>query len=77
MQAHLEENWAVVGEAIQTILRREGFPKPYEKLKELTRTNERIDEKAIREFIKKLKVSDEVKEELMKFTPHNYTGKTV
>jgi adenylosuccinate lyase len=73
----LENNWAVVAEAIQTILRREGFPKPYEKLKELTRTNERIDEKAIKDFIKKLKVPAGVKSELDKITPHNYTGKSV
>ncbi len=73
----LENNWAVVAEAIQTILRREGYPKPYEKLKELTRTNARIDEKAIKEFIKKLKVPAGVKNELNKITPHNYTGKSV
>ena len=70
----LEANWAVVAEAIQTILRREGFPKPYEKLKELTRKNKKIDKKAISEFIKKLKVSNEVKDELLKITPENYTG---
>lgn len=72
----LEDNWAVVGEAIQTILRREGFPKPYEKLKELTRTHSKIDKHAIHAFIKKLKVSPEVKKELLKLTPQNYTGKT-
>ena len=71
---HLEDNWAVVGEAIQTILRREGFPKPYEKLKELTRNNEKIDKAAIHAFIKKLKVSDEVKQELLAISPQNYTG---
>lgn len=76
IHADLENNWAVVGEAIQTILRREGFPKPYEKLKELTRTNSKIDEKAIKSFIKKLKVSAEVKNELLKITPQNYTGKS-
>ncbi len=70
----LEDNWAIVAEAIQTILRREGFPKPYEKLKELTRTNDKIDKKAIHDFIKKLKVSASVKEELLKITPFNYTG---
>ena len=70
----LESNWAVVGEAIQTILRREGFPKPYEKLKELTRNNAKIDKEAIQNFIKKLKVDDRVKEELLKITPQNYTG---
>ncbi len=70
----LEDNWAVVGEAIQTILRREGFPKPYEKLKELTRKNEKIDKDAIHKFIDKLKVSDEVKIELKRLSPENYTG---
>ena len=72
----LEDNWAVVAEAIQTILRREGVPKPYEKLKELTRTNDRIDEKAIKTFIKKLKVSESVKKEMLDITPYNYTGNT-
>lgn len=72
----LEKNWAVVSEAIQTIMRREGFPKPYEKLKELTRTNELIDEKAIKNFVKKLKISEGVKAEILAITPFNYTGKT-
>ncbi len=76
IEQDLEDNWAVVAEAIQTILRREGFPKPYEKLKELTRTNEKINEKAIKEFIKKLKLPDGVKEELLNITPDNYTGNT-
>jgi len=71
----LENNWAVVAEAIQTILRREGFPKPYEKLKELTRNNVKIDREAIQNFIKKLKVEPGVKEELLKITPENYTGR--
>jgi len=70
----LEKNWAVVAEAIQTILRREGFPKPYEKLKELTRNNAKIDKEAIQNFIQKLKVEPDVKEELLKITPQNYTG---
>lgn len=70
----LENNWAVVAEAIQTILRREGYPKPYEALKELTRTNEAITEKSIANFINQLNVSEKVKEELMKITPHTYTG---
>jgi len=70
----LENNWAVIGEAIQTILRREGFPKPYEKLKELTRNNERIDKDAIHRFIDKLMISEEVKEELKKLSPENYIG---
>ncbi len=77
LEQDLRDNWAVVAEAIQTILRREGFPKPYEKLKELTRTNERIDERAIKEFIRKLKVSKEVKAELLSITPQNYTGRSV
>lgn len=71
----LEDNWAVVGEGIQTILRREGFSNPYEKLKELTRTNEKITGESIWEFINTLNVSTEVKNELRKITPKNYTGK--
>jgi adenylosuccinate lyase len=70
----LENNWVVIGEAIQTILRREGFPKPYEKLKELTRKNEKIDRDAIHRFIEKLKISDKVKEELKRLSPENYIG---
>jgi adenylosuccinate lyase len=70
----LENNWAVVAEAIQTILRREGFPKPYEALKGLTRTNTRINSESIRTFIEKLNVSDKVKNELLALSPHNYTG---
>lgn len=70
----LENNWAVVAEAIQTILRREGFPKPYEALKGLTRTNTRITAESIRTFIEKLNVSDKVKNELLALSPHNYTG---
>lgn len=70
----LEQNWAVVAEAIQTILRREGFPKPYEALKSLTRTNEAITQQSIQAFIETLNVSDTVKNELKKITPHNYTG---
>ena len=72
--ADLNANWAVVAEAIQTILRRENYPNPYEALKELTRTNANITEESIREFIKTLNVSEEVKQELMKITPFNYTG---
>lgn len=72
--ADLENNWAVVAEGIQTILRREGYPKPYEALKALTRTNEVITEKSIIDFINELKVSDKIKEELKKITPHTYTG---
>ncbi|WP_338408732.1 adenylosuccinate lyase [uncultured Flavobacterium sp.] len=70
----LEKNWAVVAEAIQTILRREGYPNPYEALKELTRTNEAIDKNAIHNFIATLEVSDEIKAELMKITPSNFLG---
>jgi adenylosuccinate lyase len=70
----LEDNWAVVAEAIQTVLRREGFPKPYEALKALTRTNERITRTSVHEFIKSLEIHVALKEELLKITPHNYTG---
>ena len=70
----LEDNWAVVAEAIQTILRREFFPNPYEALKDLTRNNEVIDQKSIRNFIDDLDVSDKVKTELKQITPQNYTG---
>ena len=70
----LEDNWAVVAEAIQTILRREGYPNPYEALKGLTRTNEKITEKVIADFIETLEVSEEIKSELKKITPANYTG---
>ena len=74
IKADLEKNWAVVSEAIQTILRREGYPKPYEALKDLTRKNESINKEVILNFIKKLKVSASVKAELRKITPQNYTG---
>jgi adenylosuccinate lyase len=70
----LENNWAVVAEAIQTILRREGYPNPYEALKELTRTNTGITRDSIGEFIQTLKISDELKAELNAITPSNYTG---
>lgn len=70
----LENNWAVVAEAIQTILRREKYPNPYESLKELTRGKEGITKQSIQEFIKGLKVSAEVKKELKAITPQNYTG---
>ncbi len=70
----LEANWAVVAEAIQTILRRENYPKPYEALKELTRGNHTIDKKAIHKFVDGLKISSQVKKELKAITPHNYTG---
>ncbi len=74
IQADLNEQWAVVAEAIQTILRREAYPNPYEALKALTRTNEAITEKSIKDFIRQLDVRDEVKAELLNITPWNYTG---
>ena len=70
----LENNWAVVAEAIQTILRREGYPNPYEALKGLTRTNEAITKSSIANFIDSLKVSEKIKSELKQITPQNYTG---
>ena len=70
----LENNWAVVAEAIQTILRRENYPNPYEALKALTRKNNEISEKAIKEFIDTLEVSEAIKVELNAITPSNYTG---
>ena len=74
LKQDLDDNWAVVAEAIQTILRREGYPKPYEALKDLTRTNTHITQNSLHEFISGLKISEEVKEELKQITPHNYTG---
>lgn len=74
LKADLDDTWAVVAEAIQTILRREAYPNPYEALKALTRTNSKMTEETIHEFIKELNVSDSVKAELMAITPHNYTG---
>jgi adenylosuccinate lyase len=70
----LENNWAVVAEAIQTILRREGYPKPYEALKGLTRKNETTTKESVHQFIDTLAVSEEIKNELKTITPHNYTG---
>lgn len=70
----LENNWAVAAEAIQTVLRREGYPKPYEALKELTRTNEKITANSIAVFIDTLDINDEIKTELKKITPFNFTG---
>ena len=70
----LDNTWAVVAEAIQTILRREGYPHPYEALKALTRTNKKMTEQTIHDFVETLNVSDSVKEELRAITPHNYTG---
>ena len=72
--ADLDNCWSVVAEAIQTILRREGYPHPYEALKALTRTNKAITEESIKGFIDGLDVGEAVKEELRAITPHNYTG---
>lgn len=74
IDAELHHNWAVVAEAIQTILRRENYPNPYETLKNLTRTGAAIDERTIEDFVKGLDVSESVKEELRSITPWNYTG---
>lgn len=73
-QKDLENNWAVVAEAIQTILRREGYPKPYEALKDLTRTNAHVTQETIAAFVESLNISEEVKAEIKKITPWNYTG---
>jgi len=74
IRADLDNTWAVVAEAIQTILRREAYPHPYEALKALTRTNTKMTEETIHAFIQTLDVSDAVKAELMAITPWNYTG---
>jgi len=74
IKADLDDNWAVVAEAIQNILRREKYPKPYEKLKELTRHNKKITETDIKDFIVGLEVSNEIKDELLKISPFNYIG---
>ena len=74
LRSDLEKNWAVVAEAIQTILRREGYPEPYEALKALTRTHDRIDRNTIARFVETLDISEGVKAELLKITPENYTG---
>jgi adenylosuccinate lyase len=74
LEEDLENTWAVVAEAIQTILRREAYPNPYEALKALTRTNQKMTEETIHAFIQGLDVSDELKSELMEITPSNYTG---
>lgn len=75
LEADLNDNWEVVAEAIQTILRREGYPNPYETLKELTRTGKALSAETIEEFIDTLNVSDNLKEELKQITPFNYTGR--
>jgi adenylosuccinate lyase len=77
IERDLEDNWAVVAEAIQTILRREAYPNPYEALKDLTRVNRKIDREVMHEFIDQLSVSDEIKKELKHITPHNYTGVSI
>ena len=74
LEQDLEDNWAVVAEAIQTILRRDGYPNPYEALKGLTRTNAKIDQNSISEFIDTLSISEGIKQELKAITPKNYTG---
>jgi adenylosuccinate lyase len=74
INSDLENNWAVVAEAIQTILRREGYPNPYEALLDLTRTNQKITFESISNFIENLDLSDTVKTELKAITPFNYTG---
>lgn len=74
IEADLENNWAVVAEAIQTVLRREGYPKPYEALKNLTRTNAAINRETMLQFIDSLAISKEIKTELKKISPFNYTG---
>jgi adenylosuccinate lyase len=74
IQMDLQDNWAVIAEAIQTILRRENYPDPFEALKTLTRTNKKIDKKIFHDFIDGLKISQKVKTELKNITPENYTG---
>ena len=74
INADLENNWTVIAEAIQTILRRINYPKPYEALKELTRTNEKIDKNHIHKFINNLNIDSSIKEELKNITPDNFTG---
>ena len=74
LRADLDDNWAVVAEAVQTILRREAYPNPYEALKQLTRTNQKMTEQTIHDFVRTLDVDDEIKNQLLAITPHNYTG---
>lgn len=74
LEADLEDNWAVIAEAIQTVLRREGYPEPYEALKELTRVPRKLDKATMQQFVESLNVNATVKAELLKLTPHNYTG---
>ena len=74
IRSDLEGNWAVVAEAIQSVLRRENYPNPYETLLDLTRTHDAVNKETIHKFIDSLELSSEVKEELRKITPWNYTG---
>ena len=74
IEKDLEKNWAVVAEGIQTVLRRAGYPSPYEALKALTRTNAHITRESIAEFIESLDVAESVKQELRAITPQSYTG---
>ncbi|MCH7784962.1 MAG: adenylosuccinate lyase, partial [Bacteroidetes bacterium] len=74
IQEDLENNWAVVAEAIQSILRREGYPNAYEALKDLTRTNDKITTQSITDFIERLDISENIKVEMRSITPSNYTG---
>ena len=74
MENELNAHWTVIAEAIQTVLRRDGYPKPYEALKELTRTNDKITAQSIEQFIESLQISESVKNELKAVTPHNYLG---
>ena len=74
LESDLEDNWAVVAEAIQTILRREAYPNPYEALKQLTRTNEKMTQQTIHDFVCSLDVDQDIKDQLLAITPHNYTG---
>lgn len=75
LEQDLNDNWEVVAEGIQTILRREGYPNPYETLKALTRTGKAVSDRTIREFIDSLEISGSVKDELRRLTPFNYTGR--
>jgi adenylosuccinate lyase len=74
INADLEDNWMVVSEAIQTVLRKINYPQPYEKLKELTRTNEKVTRETMHAFINTLEVDDNTKASLLKISPYNYTG---
>ena len=75
LERDLNDNWEVVAEGIQTILRREGYPNPYETLKALTRTGQAVSDRTIREFIDSLDIAESVKDELRRLTPFNYTGR--